>query len=204
MAKEQLKLGKGAFFVKSQIKRLRQEDETWEADFRALPRPTNQTDTHYLGMVLTQPYGYLLADSALEGTPTVNDLATLLAHAMQRPLVHLAHRPKRIRLLSNPDWEELLPHLKSVGIEVVVTNQLFELDEAFDEYLELTARDRPAATTGPTPMESEVAATFPALAKWVRGYGRVEIGQRETTGFVARALDLEGPVFEDERTGTLA
>src|SRR5438270_12776178 len=36
---EKLKLGKGAAFVKSCLKRLPQEDETWEADFRALPKP---------------------------------------------------------------------------------------------------------------------------------------------------------------------
>src|SRR5262245_47402000 len=38
---EKLKLGKGAAFVKSRPKRLRQEDETWEADFQALPKLEN-------------------------------------------------------------------------------------------------------------------------------------------------------------------
>ena len=34
MSHEQLKLGKGAsFFVKTELRQLRQEDETWEADF---------------------------------------------------------------------------------------------------------------------------------------------------------------------------
>ena len=60
-----LKLGKGAAFVKSQLKRLRQEDETWEADFRALPKLMMQTATHYVGMVLSQPDGFLLADSEI-------------------------------------------------------------------------------------------------------------------------------------------
>ena len=36
---EKLVLGKGAAFLKSPLKRLRQGDETWEADFRALPKP---------------------------------------------------------------------------------------------------------------------------------------------------------------------
>src|SRR4051812_27393931 len=36
---ERLKLGKGAAFVKGRFKRLRQEEETWEADFQALPKP---------------------------------------------------------------------------------------------------------------------------------------------------------------------
>ena len=52
-----LKLGKGSAFVKSRLKRLRQEDETWEADFRALPKPIMQSETHYIGMVVSQPDG---------------------------------------------------------------------------------------------------------------------------------------------------
>jgi hypothetical protein len=45
--KHELKLGKGAtFFVKSRLKRLPQEDETWEADFRALPQVITQSATH--------------------------------------------------------------------------------------------------------------------------------------------------------------
>jgi hypothetical protein len=74
---EKLKLGKGAAFVKSRFKRLRQEDETWEADFQALPKPITQSETHYLGLVVTEPDGFLLADSHVEGRPSVNDLATL-------------------------------------------------------------------------------------------------------------------------------
>jgi hypothetical protein len=34
---DKLKLGKGAAFVKSQLRRLRQEDDTWEADFFPIP-----------------------------------------------------------------------------------------------------------------------------------------------------------------------
>ena len=39
---EKLKLGKGAAFVKSRLKRLPQVDEVWEADFEALPKPIMQ------------------------------------------------------------------------------------------------------------------------------------------------------------------
>src|SRR5262245_45553572 len=76
--KEKLKLGKGAAFVKGRFNRLRQEDETWEADFQALPRPITQSRTDYRGMVV-DPDGSLLTDSHAEGRPTVNDMATLLA-----------------------------------------------------------------------------------------------------------------------------
>jgi hypothetical protein len=47
VAKErhELKLGKGSAFVKGRLKRLRQGEETWEADFPALPKPITQRET---------------------------------------------------------------------------------------------------------------------------------------------------------------
>jgi hypothetical protein len=35
----------------------------------------------------------------------------------------------------------------------------------------------------------------PAIARWVRGYGHIEIGDQEMFGFVARALDYGGLAF---------
>ena len=96
-ARKKLELGKGAAFVKGRLKRLPQEGESWEADFRALPKPITQSETHYLGMVVA-PDGSFLADSQVEGRPTVNDMATLLAHAMRRPLTGKAHRPRRLHV----------------------------------------------------------------------------------------------------------
>src|SRR4051812_49945475 len=80
MAKEhhRLKLGKRASFVKAHLKQLPQEEETWEVDFRALPKPADQTDTHYLGLAVALPRGDPLVYLPVEYTPTVNDLADLL------------------------------------------------------------------------------------------------------------------------------
>jgi hypothetical protein len=47
-------------------------------------------------------------------------------------------------------------------------------------------------------------AMFPAIAKWVRGYGHIEIGDQEGFGFIVRALDYGGFVFEDDKPDTLA
>jgi hypothetical protein len=84
---EKLRLGKSAAFVESRLKRLRQGDETWEADFQALPRPAEQTETPYLGLAVALPKGDPLVYLPVEYTPTVNDLADLLADAMRRPLI---------------------------------------------------------------------------------------------------------------------
>ena len=54
-------LGEGVAFAKSRLKRLRQGEDVWEADFRALPKPMTQTGTHYLGIAVARN-GRLLAD----------------------------------------------------------------------------------------------------------------------------------------------
>ena len=95
---EKLKLGKGAAFAKSRLKRPPQGDETWEADFQALPKPIGQTQTHYLAMVVTGKHGSLLAETTVHGRPSVNDLATILAHAMRRPPDGHARRPGLVHL----------------------------------------------------------------------------------------------------------
>src|SRR4051812_46671448 len=121
---EKLKLGKGAAFVKSRLKLLHPSNDVWEADFRALPKPIMQSETHYLGMVVTEEVGSLLADLPVRGRPTVNDLATLLAHAMRRPLDGNAYRPRLIRLRGHHQWRELFPVLKELGVEVSVERDL--------------------------------------------------------------------------------
>jgi hypothetical protein len=56
----------------------------------------------------------------------------------------------------------------------------------------------------PTAEQQGVEQMFPAIAQWVRGYGHIEIGDQEMFGFVVRALDYGGLVFEDDKRDTLA
>ena len=56
----------------------------------------------------------------------------------------------------------------------------------------------------PTAEQQSVEKLFPAIARWVRGYGHIEIGDQEMFGFIARALDYGGLAFEDDRPDTLA
>src|SRR5262245_9458363 len=200
---EKLRLGKGAAFVKGRLKRLRQEDETREADFQAMPKPVTQSQTHYLGMAVA-PDGSLLADAHIEGRPTVNDMATLLAHAVRRPLTGQAHRPCRLHVRGHPQWKELFPHLEGLGIDVSVRQELPKVQEAYQGHLRQMREARRATMVKPTADQAAVEALFPAIAKWVRGYGDIEIGDQETFGFVARALDYGGLVFEDDKPDTLA
>jgi hypothetical protein len=56
----------------------------------------------------------------------------------------------------------------------------------------------------PTAEQQSVEKLFPAIAQWVRGYGYIEIGDQEMFGFLVRALDDSGLVFEDDKPDTLA
>jgi hypothetical protein len=206
MAKEhaRLKLGKRASFVKSHIKQVPHEKETWEADFRALPKPLEQTETHYLGLAVALPRGDPLVYLVAEYTPTVNDLADLLADAMRRPLTGSPRRPERIHFRDNPRWEELFPHLKELAIEVSIHD---ELPEAEAVYLDFCRQMRKAGS-GPIIMLSHrptrVDQQFPAIGVWVQESGWIEVGRRKDSGFVACAVDEGGVVFENNSSSTLA
>ena len=195
---EKLKLGKGAAFVKGRLKRLPQGDETWEADFQALPKPIMQTETHYLGMVVTKEGGSLLADLPVHGRPSVNDLATLLAHAMRRPLDGDARRPRLVRLRGHHQWRELFPVLEELGIEVSVERKLPAIEKAYRDYLRRLRDEQRAGMIRPTAEQAKVETMFPAIARYVRGYGYIEIGDQEGFGFVVRAIGYGGLDFEDD------
>ena len=55
-----------------------------------------------------------------------------------------------------------------------------------------------------TPSSTDVEKAFPAIAKWVNGFGHFEIGDQEGFGFIVRAIDYGGVIFEDDKPNTLA
>jgi hypothetical protein len=154
--------------------------------------------------MVVAPDGSFLADSHVEGRPTVNDMATLLANAMRRPLTGKAHRPRRLHVRGHPQWRELFPHLEELGVKVAVHQELPKVQRAYQGYLR---RQRDAHRVGmvkPTAEQHSVEQLFPAIAQWVRGYGHIEVGDQEMFGFVARAVGYGGLAFEDDRPDTLA
>jgi len=197
-----LKLGKGSSFVKTHLKQLEQATDTWEADFRAMPTTEGQTETHYLGLVVAIPKDPL-AIIPVEYTPNVNDLADLLASALRRPTTGFSHRPQRILFRDNPRWEELFPHLTQLGIEVSIQNELPHLEEVYVGFLRQMRKIRgnPIILTHTKPLD--VGTAFPAIARFVQDCGHIEIGDQDGVGFIVRALDYGGMVFEDSKPRTL-
>src|ERR1700682_4225145 len=147
---DKLNLGKGAsFFVKTQLRRLRQEDDTWEADFFPIPCSDSEHGGVWWGIVLTHSHENVLAQRTVEEPPTVNDLANLLAEAMRRPLVEFSHRPRCLYLRARPEWAELLPHLKQIGIEAVSQEALPKWDRNFGDFQAQVEQARAAQTAAP-------------------------------------------------------
>ena len=202
MAIMKLKLGKGSSFVKSRLRHHPQEDDVWEVDFQ--PIPDDEKGEFWLGMVVDQVVGVELAHQVLDAPPTVNDLARILAEAIQRPIVEGSrHRPSTILLRDDPQWKELLPHLQELGIEVVKTNMLPAWKEvAEDSGIEHAKQMR---SLGPPKITQDtlLAAMFPTIAEWVRRGGRIEIGDQGGCGFVVRAIDEGRLVFKDTEARTL-
>jgi hypothetical protein len=79
-----------------------------------------------------------------------------------------------------------------------------EAYEDYEDYLQQMRKDHRTGMPKPTADQAAVEAMFPAIAKWVAGYGHIEIGDQEGFGFVGRALDYGGVVFEDDKPDTLA
>jgi hypothetical protein len=204
VAEEKLKLGKSAAFVKSRLARLSQSDEIWEADFEALPKPIMQNETHYVGMVVTKKGGPLLTDMTIQARPSVNDLATLLANAMRRPLDGDARRPKLVRLRGHHQWRELFPTLEELGIGASVEKKLPGIQKALRTHLRRLRDEQRAGMVKPTAEQAKVEAMFPAVARYVAGCGYIEVGEQESFGFVVRAIGYGGVDFEDDRADTLA
>lgn len=131
--RKKLKLGKGVAFVKTRLKYLPQGEDTWEADFFPIPCSDGRSECVWMGIVLSHAHNFVLAQRTFAESPSVNDLARLLADAMQRPLAKRTYRPQRLYLRAKPEWVELLPHLKQIGINVVSQRTLPKWDQAFGD-----------------------------------------------------------------------
>jgi hypothetical protein len=137
---DKLKLDKSSAFVKRDIRSLPQTDAEFEADFFHDPKHSTERQEHWVGIAVQREDGSVLAvEEVPMPPPTVNGLASLLAHAMLRPLTEgNRRRPSTIYLRDRPQWQELLPHLQQLGVEIVFSEDLPRFDEAVMEWIQKT------------------------------------------------------------------
>jgi len=138
---DKFKLGKSAF-VKRNLRLLPLTEAEFEADFFFDRESPSKDQDRWMGLVIEREFGGVLVMGDVKlPPPTVNDLAHLLADAMSRPLTgRNRQRPGMIHLRDRPQWQELLPHLRQLGIEVVLSDDLPWFDEAIMEWMQQTKR----------------------------------------------------------------
>jgi hypothetical protein len=144
---DKLKLGKGSAFIKKDLRPLPLTDAEFEADFFLDHESSTKGQERWIGMVIDREHGGLLAmEDVPLPPPTVNSLARLLAHAMTRPPHYEdRQRPRIIHLRDRPQWQELLPHLEQLGIEVVLGDELPRFDEAVIDWIQQTQKKLPSS-----------------------------------------------------------
>jgi hypothetical protein len=98
----------------------------------------------------------------------------------------------------------LFPHLKELGIEVTLRDDLPELEEVYLDFLREMRKASPGPVIMLSPRPADPGRQFPAINQWVQESGWIEVGRRKEAGFVARALDDAGLVFENNSSTTLA
>ena len=161
---DKLKLGKTSAFVKRDLRILPLTDAEFEADFFLDGEFSTKRREVWTGMVIEREFGALLAmENVKWPPPTVNDLATLLAHAMFRPLDEGdRQRPRTICLRDRSQWQELLPHLRQLGIEIVSGDDLPRFDEAVIEWMqERTADHTPEKPFAVAKIKEDLKSLFP-------------------------------------------
>ena len=138
---DKLKLGKSSAFVKRDIASLPLTEAEFEADFLLDPEFSTKRKEAWVGLVIDRKDGAVLAMEVVQvPPPTVNCLATLLAHAMLRPMTGNRQRPRMIHLRNRPQWQELVAHLRQLGIEVFRSDDLSRFDKGVIKWFRSTKK----------------------------------------------------------------
>ena len=127
---KKLKLAHLVGLRKKALRPLPLTETEFEADFFLDPEFSTKRQETWTGAVVEREQGVLAWEDVRLPPPTVNYLATLLAHAMLRPANGVRQRPSTIHLRDRPQWQELLPHLRQLRIKVILGDDLPMFDEA--------------------------------------------------------------------------
>jgi hypothetical protein len=175
---EKLKLGKRAAFDKSRFKRLRQEDETWEADFQALPKPITQSQTHTGAWSWPRTAPCWPIPRSRAGRRSMTWPRSWPMPCGDRwPGKRTG--PRRIHVRGHPQWKELIPHLDKLDIKVAVHRELPKVQEAYRGYLRKQREAHRRGMVKPTADQQTVEKLFPAIAQWVQGKGMSRLATRK-------------------------
>ena len=110
--------------------------DVWQADFRPTPhwvtvagRPVRP----WIVLITSRTNDLILAQEIIEEPPTADLVWDLLARAMRKPAAGVPHRPTELQVRPDERWDELQPRLDAIGITVVRSEELDQLDVVFKD-----------------------------------------------------------------------
>jgi tetratricopeptide (TPR) repeat protein len=169
-------------FIKKWLKeRLPHEDDVWQADFRPMPdwiRIGGRPMRPWVVLVTSLTHDLVLAHQIMEERPSAALLWDTLVQAMQHPAAAEPHRPRELQVHSEETWLSLRPAFDEIGIELVVSDELDQLEEVFQSMMEsVCGKPHPGLLDVPglTPEQAgdfyEAAASYFQKAPWKKvGY----------------------------------
>ncbi len=195
--------------VKEQLRHLPHVFDVWQADFRPTPywiRIGGEPVRPLVVLITSRSDDLVLASKITDEPPSSDLLWDVLAGAMSKPAAGEPHRPTELQVRSDERWDELAAHLDEIGITVVTTEELDQLDVVFRDLARHLAGDVPPGLLempGITPEQVtgfyRAAAGFYRRAPWRKlGYEtaiKVECDRFESGPWYAVVMGQSGLTF---------
>ncbi|MCY2989100.1 MAG: hypothetical protein NTY19_14690 [Planctomycetota bacterium] len=177
------KLGKWWAFLKRRLLLLPQEPFTVEVDFCPLPDIAGGECGFWLGLVVHHQDGSILLQTIDEQPPDLERIAHVLAGTMQCVYPRPCSRPEAVLFRDDPEWQAMVPYLKELGIETVVTEELPQWDakaEAMIRWLQEHWSTFPKARIHPDKLPiPKVLYDLRYMAYWFGPFQRAIPGEQE-------------------------
>lgn len=153
-------------------KNLPQEEDVWQSvagQFANWMTVADERVRLWVTLVISTTTELVLAHGFSEEEPGSAQLWDTLVQAMQNPAKGPPHRPAELQVRGNERWESLKPHLDEIGIRLVETEQLDQLDAVFADLSQhMTGPRYPGLLDAPGVQTEQVARFFEAAAYYYR------------------------------------
>ncbi len=156
-------------FIKKWLNdRLPQEYDVWQADCRQLPQWLDEDGEKFqpwLVLLASRSNQMVMAHDITRTEPSAAFLWDTLVQAMQDPVSGEPHRPSEIQVRSDERWESLRPHIEQIGIELVVSEELDQLDDILNQMKEeVVGKAEPGLLDMPGVKPEQVGSYYDAAA----------------------------------------
>lgn len=149
------------------LRRLPRAPDSWVAGFASLPswiEVDGERMHPWASIVASRDDEAILNLEVSEAEPATGRLWSLLAKAMTEPNVGSPRLPASIEIASDERWGDLATHLEALGIDLVRSESIDELDMLLAHLGEFLAREQPPAMLDIPGVSPEIVSDYFAAA----------------------------------------